>query len=203
MWLHTGLYRHCKSLHWTEVDWEKNPLPHQELDPVSVLCLAFQSDAPPTELSSPHAEVINTDRSPTLQGGSTGNLVQLFTSFPRVAVYFPRETVIIKAEGQLDMPENRAPSSHEDKSDGVGGLVKSAQSSVALVHSCVNFSDGTATGAMLCHWGLGNSWACSLSGASLFNLKKNVGRIKEYLTWPRACWSLCCHVSKWLFQKIL
>ena len=113
--MHTGLYRHCKSLHWTEVDWEKNPLPPQELDPMSVLCLAFQSDAPPAKLSSPHAEVIKTDRSPTLQGGSTGNLAQLCTSFPRVAVYFPRESVIIKAEGQLDMPENRAPSSHEDK----------------------------------------------------------------------------------------
>lgn len=59
--------------------------------------------------------------------------------------------MIIKAEGQLDMPENKAPSSHEDKSDGVGGWVKSAQSSIALVHSCVHFSDGTTAGALLCH----------------------------------------------------
>ena len=51
----------------------------------------------------------------------------------------------------------------------------------------IHFSDGTTAGALLCHWGLGNSWAWSLSGASLFNLKKNVGRINEYLTWPRAC----------------
>ena len=29
--------------------------------------------------------------------------------------------------------------------------MKSAQSSIALVHSCVNFSDGTTAGAMLCH----------------------------------------------------
>ena len=78
---HGGLYRH----------WEKNPLPPQERDPMSLLRLAFQSDAPPTELSSPHAEVINTDRSPTLQGGSNRNLAQLCTSFPGVAVYFPRD----------------------------------------------------------------------------------------------------------------
>ena len=78
---HGGLYRH----------WEKTPLPPQELDPMSLLRLAFQSDAPPTELSSPHAEVINTDRSPTLQGGSNRNLAQLCTSFPGVAVYFPRD----------------------------------------------------------------------------------------------------------------
>ena len=33
--------------------WEKNPLLHQGLEPVSVLCLAFQSDDLPTELSPP------------------------------------------------------------------------------------------------------------------------------------------------------
>ena len=34
-----------------EVDWEKNPLPHLGFEPASVLRLAFQSDALPTELS--------------------------------------------------------------------------------------------------------------------------------------------------------
>ena len=31
--------------------WEKNPWLHRKLKPVSVLCLAFQSDTSPTELS--------------------------------------------------------------------------------------------------------------------------------------------------------
>ena len=31
--------------------WEKNPLPHLGFEPASVLRLAFQSDALPTELS--------------------------------------------------------------------------------------------------------------------------------------------------------
>ena len=33
-----------------EVDWEKNPLLHQGLEPASELQLAFQSDALPAEL---------------------------------------------------------------------------------------------------------------------------------------------------------
>ena len=36
-----------------KVDWEKNCLPYTGLEPLSVLCLAFQSDALPTKLSSP------------------------------------------------------------------------------------------------------------------------------------------------------
>ena len=33
-----------------KVDWEKSPLPHQGLEPTSVLRQALQSDALPTEL---------------------------------------------------------------------------------------------------------------------------------------------------------
>ena len=54
-----GLYRHCKSLHWKLALGEKNPLPHQGLEAASVLCLAFQSDALPTELSPPHCIVVH------------------------------------------------------------------------------------------------------------------------------------------------
>jgi len=43
-----------KSLHW---NWKlmlgESPLPHQGLEPMSVLHLAFQSDVLPTELSPP------------------------------------------------------------------------------------------------------------------------------------------------------
>ena len=42
-----GLYKHCKRT--LEVDWEKNPLPYQGLEPASVLCLVCQSDALPTD----------------------------------------------------------------------------------------------------------------------------------------------------------
>ena len=42
-----GLYRHCKRA--LEVDWEKNPLPHQGLEPTSVLRLVCQSDAVRTD----------------------------------------------------------------------------------------------------------------------------------------------------------
>ena len=34
-----------------KADWEKNPLPHQVLEPMSALHLAFQSDILPNELS--------------------------------------------------------------------------------------------------------------------------------------------------------
>ena len=46
---HLGQRRHCKSV--LEVDWEKNPLLHQGLKPMSVLCPAFQLNTLPTELS--------------------------------------------------------------------------------------------------------------------------------------------------------
>ena len=46
-----GLYRHRESA--LEVDWQKNPLPQQVLEPASVLCLAFKSDTLPTELYLP------------------------------------------------------------------------------------------------------------------------------------------------------
>ena len=36
-----------------EGDWEKNPLPHQGLEPMLVLCLAFHLGALPSELSRP------------------------------------------------------------------------------------------------------------------------------------------------------
>ena len=45
-----GLYRCCKRVCAGSGLWEKNPLPHQGLEPASVLCLAFQSDALPTEM---------------------------------------------------------------------------------------------------------------------------------------------------------
>ena len=48
-----GLFRHCKRVCTGRWLWEKNPLPHWELKPTSVLCLAFQSDTLPTELSPP------------------------------------------------------------------------------------------------------------------------------------------------------
>ena len=43
------LYGHRKSV-CTEVDWQKHPLPQGRLEPASVLRLAFQCDALPTEL---------------------------------------------------------------------------------------------------------------------------------------------------------
>ena len=46
-----GLYGHRESA--LEVDWQKNHLPQRVLEPASVLCLAFKSDALPTELSPP------------------------------------------------------------------------------------------------------------------------------------------------------
>ena len=36
-----------------KVEWEKNPLPHQGLEPVAVLCLASLLDSLPAELSLP------------------------------------------------------------------------------------------------------------------------------------------------------
>ena len=36
-----------------EVDWKKNPMPHWVFEPMSVLCLFFQSDTLLTELSLP------------------------------------------------------------------------------------------------------------------------------------------------------
>ena len=46
-----GLYRHCKRVCAGSWLWEKNPLPHRGPELVSVLHLAFQLDALPTELS--------------------------------------------------------------------------------------------------------------------------------------------------------
>ena len=46
-----GLYRHRKRVFTGSWLWEKNSLPHRGLEPASVLRLAFQSDALPTELS--------------------------------------------------------------------------------------------------------------------------------------------------------
>ena len=43
-----------------EVDWEKNPLSHQGLEPKSVLCLAFQSDTLPVEPSLPRLCTVST-----------------------------------------------------------------------------------------------------------------------------------------------
>jgi len=43
-----GMYGH---LHWRSTLGEENPLPHWGLEPASLLRLAFQSDALPTELS--------------------------------------------------------------------------------------------------------------------------------------------------------
>ena len=51
---HGGLYGHRKEVFTGTWLWEKkNPLLHQGLEPVSVVGLAFQSDAVPTELSLP------------------------------------------------------------------------------------------------------------------------------------------------------
>ena len=50
------LYEHCK---WLDVNWkltwEKNPLLHLEIEPASVLHLAFYLDTLPTELGSNHS----------------------------------------------------------------------------------------------------------------------------------------------------
>ena len=46
-----GLYRHRESA--LEADRQKNPLPQRVLEPASVLCLAFKSDALLTELYLP------------------------------------------------------------------------------------------------------------------------------------------------------
>ena len=54
---------------------KKNPLPHQGLEPASVLRLAFQSDVLPTEPSSP---LSNTVREPAL----TCKTLREFTSMP-------------------------------------------------------------------------------------------------------------------------
>ena len=51
-----GLCRHCKRVCTESRLWEKSSLPHQGLEPVSVLRLAFQSGALPTELSCPIVE---------------------------------------------------------------------------------------------------------------------------------------------------
>ena len=48
-----GLYKHCKSLHWKWL-WEKSPLSHQGIEPMSVLILVFGSDALPAKLSRPY-----------------------------------------------------------------------------------------------------------------------------------------------------
>ena len=61
-----GLYGHCRRVCSECWLWEKTPLPHWGLKPVSVLHLAFQSDALPTELSLPthaslHRDVTDTD----------------------------------------------------------------------------------------------------------------------------------------------
>ena len=48
-----GLYRCHKRVCTGSWLWKKNCLPHQGLEPMSVLPLAFQSDALPTELSLP------------------------------------------------------------------------------------------------------------------------------------------------------
>ena len=56
---HWGPYGHCRSLHWKLIPGEvKRPLPHGGLEPLSVLCLAFQSDALPSELFPPLLWVI-------------------------------------------------------------------------------------------------------------------------------------------------
>ena len=47
------LYGHRKRVCTESGLWEKNPLPHLGLEPASVLRLAFQLDALPTELSPP------------------------------------------------------------------------------------------------------------------------------------------------------
>ena len=52
MWLHTGgLYGHRKRVCTESWLWEKNALPHQGIEPASVLRLVLESDALPTELS--------------------------------------------------------------------------------------------------------------------------------------------------------
>ena len=48
-----GLLRHWKTVCTGGWLGEKNPLSHQGLDPKSVLCLAFQSDALPVQPSLP------------------------------------------------------------------------------------------------------------------------------------------------------
>ena len=48
-----GLFRHRKRVCTGRWLWEKNSLPHRGLEPTSVLCLAFQSDTLPAELSPP------------------------------------------------------------------------------------------------------------------------------------------------------
>ena len=56
---HGGLDRHRKNLHWKLILGEvKHPLLHGGLEPLSVLCLAFQSDALPSELFPPLLWVI-------------------------------------------------------------------------------------------------------------------------------------------------
>ena len=48
-----GLYGHHNRVCAESWLWKKNPLPHRGIKPVSVLHLAFQSAALPTELSHP------------------------------------------------------------------------------------------------------------------------------------------------------
>ena len=48
-----GLYGQRKRVCTESWLWKQNPLPHRGLEPASVLRLAFQSDAPPTDLSRP------------------------------------------------------------------------------------------------------------------------------------------------------
>ena len=71
---HGGLYGHRKRVCTECWLWEETPLPHWGLKPVSVLRLAFQSDALPPELSLPthaslHRDVADTDCG--AQNGST------------------------------------------------------------------------------------------------------------------------------------
>ena len=49
MIVHWGCYRRCKKVCTESWLWEKNPLSHRGINPVSVLHLAFQSDAVLTE----------------------------------------------------------------------------------------------------------------------------------------------------------
>ena len=45
------MYGHCERVYTENLLWKQNLSRHRGLEPASVSCLAFQSDALPTELS--------------------------------------------------------------------------------------------------------------------------------------------------------
>ena len=67
-----GLHGHRKRVCTGSRLWEKNPLWYRGFEPASVLRLAFQSDALPTELSPPLSLTYSGDEERFDEGGGAG-----------------------------------------------------------------------------------------------------------------------------------